>query len=101
MASQSFICHLEFENENTTNEAEGEIYGDMNEDLQSATIDNPYYGEDIELSEHPYGANSHIRNNNSTETITTTTNIYYDDNHTELSGPHTSILTATQNAYYE
>ena len=78
----------------------GDIYGDMTEDLDFSTIENPYYGDDMEsegpsISQH---GNGHDKKN--TESITTTTNIYYDMDDTELSGPHTSIVTATQNVYY-
>ena len=49
------------------------------EDLQSTTIDNPYYGDSIETSD----------------------NVYYDLDDMDFTGPRTTIITATQNVYYE
>ena len=67
------------ENDDTTTEVEGEIYGDMMEDLETTTIENPYYGDSIETND----------------------NVYYDLDDMEFSGPRTTIVTATQNVYYE
>ena len=92
---------LENENEDAATEVKGDVYGDIMEDLELTTIENPYYGDSIELSEQTFGGNGNIRTNNNTERITTTTNIYYDMDDTEISSPRTTIVTATQNVYYE
>ena len=49
------------------------------EDLESTTIENPYYGDSFETSD----------------------NVYYDLDDMEFSGPRANIVTATQNVYYE
>ena len=67
------------------------------EDLESTTIENPYYGDSIGL----YGQNENGAGNNNTERVTTTNNVYYDMDDIEISGPRTTIVTATQNVYYE
>ena len=71
--------HVGCENDDTTTEVEGDLYGDIMENLESTTIENPYYGDSIETSD----------------------NVYYDLDDMEFSGPRATILTATQNVYYE
>ena len=67
------------ENDDTTTEVEVGLYGDIMEDLESTTIENPYYGDSFETSD----------------------NVYYDLDDMEFSGPRATIVTATQNVYYE
>ena len=69
----------------------------MAEDLESTTIENPYYGEGIDT----YGQNGNVPGNNNTERITSTDNVYYDMDDMEFSGPRTTIVTSTQNVFYE
>ena len=67
------------------------------EDLEPTTIENPYYGDSIQM----YGQNGNNPGNNNTERIFSTDNVYYDMDDMEFSGPRTTVVTSTQNVYYE
>ena len=73
----------------------------MTEDLDFNIMENPYHGDSVELADQSIGENGSIHENNKTETITATTNIYYDMDDMDISERQTSVVTAIQNIYYE
>ena len=60
-----------------TNDETGNIYGEIAEDLELQTIDNPYYGGEVDMDSVNNRGNRNNPNNDKEEIITATSNIYY------------------------
>ena len=53
------------------NRASGDLYGDINEDTDLQIVQNPYYGDVMEMGDSTQALNN-------TQVITAQTNIYYE-----------------------
>ncbi len=56
----------------------GDIYGDINEEIEFQVIDNPYYGGEIELGAQRTNNARKKANLNDVEVVTSVRNIYYE-----------------------
>ena len=59
-----------------TNEDCGNVYGDVNDDLEFQTVQNPYYGDEEEINVNTNSFKTPGSNTNPTEVITLTKNDY-------------------------
>ena len=64
-------------NENI-NEQYGNVYGDVNDDLEFETVQNPYYEGDDEINAHTNIIETPDPNTSHAEVITVTKNDYYE-----------------------
>ena len=55
----------------------GNVYGAIEDDIEFQTIDNPYYGGEVDLASANNGDQRNNPNERDLEIITATSNIYY------------------------
>ena len=60
------------------NEDHGNIYGDVNDDLEFQTVQNPYYGGEEEIDINTNITGTARPDTNNTEVVTLTKNDYYE-----------------------
>ena len=61
-----------------TNEDYGDVYGDVNDDLEFQTVQNPYYGGEEQMDINTTSTKSPRPDTNNTEVVTLTKNDYYE-----------------------
>ena len=62
--------------EESPGEVVGDVYGDINDDLELQVVQNPYYGDELETSHNDTG--SQATNRQDMEVITSRQNDYYE-----------------------